>query len=150
MKVVIQRVNEASVKVEGALIATIGKGLLILLGIEQEDGREDAEWLVKKISQLRIFRDNRGVMNLSVNEVNGEVLVISQFTLLAKTKKGNRPSYAHAAPPDKAIPLYEEFVSMLRNRLKGEIKTGRFGAYMQVSMVNDGPVTIVIDTKRKE
>ncbi len=150
MKVVIQRVNEASVKVKGELIATIGKGLLVLLGIGQEDGWEDAEWLVKKISQLRVFRDDRDVMNLSVNDIDGEVLVISQFTLLAKTKKGNRPSYAHAAPPEKAIPLYKAFVGILRNRINGEVKTGKFGAYMQVSLVNDGPVTIVIDTKRKE
>jgi len=150
MKVVVQRVKEASVRVEGKSGATIGKGLLVLVGIGHDDGSGDAEWLVKKISQLRIFNDERGVMNLSVNEIGGEVLVISQFTLLAKTKKGNRPSYAHAAPPEKAVLLYEEFVKMLGNKIKGEVKTGKFGAYMQVSLVNDGPVTIIIDTKRKE
>ncbi len=150
MRVVIQRVNEASVRVEGKRVASVGRGLLVLVGIGHDDGREDAEWLVKKISQLRIFNDENGLMNLSVNDVEGEVLVISQFTLLAKTKKGNRPSWAHAAPPETAVPLYEEFVTLLREKINGPVKTGKFGAYMQVSLVNDGPVTIIIDTKRKE
>ena len=150
MKIVIQKVKNATVKIRGKVYARIGEGLLVLIGIGQDDVTDDAEWLVKKISQLRIFNDKNEVMNLSVNEIGGEVLVVSQFTLLAKTKKGNRPSYAHAASPQKAIPLYKEFVSMLRQKINGEVKTGEFGAYMQVSLINDGPVTIIMDTKQKE
>ena len=150
MKAVIQRVREASVSVEGRILSKTGPGLLVLVGIRQDDNTGDAEWLSKKISQLRIFNDEKGIMNLSVTGIEGEIMVISQFTLLAKTKKGNRPSYVHAAPPEKAIPLYEKFISVLHEQTGIEIKTGKFGAQMQVSLINDGPVTIVIDTKRKE
>ncbi len=150
MRTVIQRVSKASVTIDGREHAAIGKGLLVLLGIEHEDGPEDVEWLVKKVVQLRIFNDAGGVMNLSVNEVDGEVLVVSQFTLHARTKKGNRPSYVRAAPPEKAIPLYELFIEKLRQRTVGVVRTGVFGATMQVALVNDGPVTILIDTRNKE
>ena len=150
MKAVIQRVSQASVKVEGKLKAEIEQGLLILLGIEDADTKEDIEWLSGKISQLRIFDDEAGVMNLSVNDVDGEVLVISQFTLHASTKKGNRPSYLKAAKPDVAIPLYEAFIKQMGRDLGKPVQTGKFGALMEVSLINDGPVTIIIDTKNKE
>lgn len=124
--------------------------MLVLLGIEQEDTEEDVIWLTRKISQLRIFNDEQGVMNLSVNETGGDILVVSQFTLHAKTKKGNRPSYVRAAPPETAIPLYEDFLKKLQKQIDGRVRSGVFGARMEVSLVNDGPVTILIDTKRKE
>ena len=150
MKAVIQRVSQASVKVEGKLKAEIEQGLLILLGIEDADTKEDIEWLSSKISRLRIFDDEAGVMNLSVIDVDGEVLVISQFTLHASTKKGNRPSYLKAAKPDVAIPLYEAFIKQMGRDLGKPVQTGKFGALMEVSLINDGPVTIIIDTKDKE
>jgi D-tyrosyl-tRNA(Tyr) deacylase len=150
MRVVIQRVTKASVTINGAVKSSIGQGLLILVGIEDADGREDVEWLTKKIIQLRIFNDDRGVMNRSVLEVNGDILVVSQFTLHALIKKGNRPSYIRASKPETAIPLYELFCSELSVLLGHEVKTGEFGADMKVELLNDGPVTILIDTKNKE
>ena len=150
MRVVIQRVKNASVEIRNKNHSSVGQGLLIFLGIENDDSEDDISWLCKKIIRLRIFDDKDGVMNLSVADVNGEILVISQFTLHAKTKKGNRPSYIKAARPDIAIPLYEKFVEKLGFYLEKEIKTGEFGALMQVSLVNDGPVTIIIDTKNKD
>ena len=150
MRVVIQRVLDASVSISGTVTASIGPGLLVLLGICEEDGREDIDWLVRKIAALRIFDDEAGVMNRSVVDVSGEVLVVSQFTLMASTKKGNRPAYIHAARPEVAIPLYERFCATLSEALGKPVPTGTFGADMQVSLVNDGPVTICIDTKNKE
>ncbi len=150
MRVVIQRVSEASVTIEGKINASIGQGLLILLGIENADGQEDIDWLCKKISQLRIFGDAEGKMNLSVQDVGGAMIVVSQFTLHASTKKGNRPSYIQAAKPDVAIPLYEKFVKTLRTVSGLEVGTGEFGADMKVRLLNDGPVTIAMDTKVKE
>lgn len=150
MRTVIQRVSEASVAIEGEKVAGIGAGLMILLGIENADGDRDIEWLVNKITNLRIFGDEDGVMNLSVKETGAAVIVVSQFTLHASTKKGNRPSYIKAAKPDAAIPIYEKFVAALQASLGIEIQTGRFGADMKVTLVNDGPVTILIDTKNKE
>lgn len=150
MRVVIQRVSRASVTIEGKTKSSIGKGLLILLGIEETDNQEDIEWLSGKISRLRIFNDNDGVMNLAVTEVNGEALVVSQFTLHASTKKGNRPSYIRAARPEIAIPLYEQFVRQLSHDIGKEVPTGEFGAMMEVELVNNGPVTIIIDSKIKE
>ena len=149
MKVVIQRVNQASVTVEETLKSEIKTGLLILVGIENEDNEDDINWLSNKITQLRIFDDKDGVMNLSVKDVDGEILTISQFTLHAKTKKGNRPSYQQAAKPEISIPLYKKFVEQLGKDLGKEIKTGEFGAYMKVALENDGPVTIIIDSKSK-
>ena len=150
MRVVIQRVLEASVSISGTETASIGPGLLVLLGIGEEDGSADIDWLVRKIASLRVFDDEAGVMNLSVADVNGDVLVVSQFTLMASTKKGNRPAYIRAARPEVAIPLYEQFCAALEATLGKPVPTGTFGADMQVSLVNDGPVTICIDTKNKE
>mgnify|MGYP001347825189 FL=1 len=150
MRAVIQRVSEASVTVDQKIEGKIAEGLLIFLGIVPEDTSEDLEWLSKKIVNLRIFDDNRGVMNLSLKEQNGVALVISQFTLHAQTKKGNRPSYIKAARPDIAIPLYQQFIIQLENDLGKEIQTGIFGANMQVSLLNDGPVTLIIDSKNRE
>jgi D-tyrosyl-tRNA(Tyr) deacylase len=150
MRVVIQRVLEASVSISGAVTAVIGPGLLVLLGICDEDGADDIDWLVRKIAGLRVFDDEAGVMNVDVRDAGGDVLVVSQFTLLASTRKGNRPSYIRAARPEVAIPLYEQFCASLEAALGRPVPTGTFGADMQVSLVNDGPVTICIDTKNKE
>ena len=150
MKAVLQRVSQASVTINGSVNGKIKVGLLILLGIEHEDTKEDIEWLAGKISRLRIFGDENNAMNLSVNDVDGEALVISQFTLHASTKKGNRPSFIKAARPEIAIPLYEEFIKELNKLLNKEVKTGEFGADMKIDLINDGPVTIVIDSKNKE
>lgn len=150
MRVVIQRVNEAKIEIDNRLHSHIGKGLLILVGIEEEDNEEDVLWLCKKISQLRIFPDADGVMNLSVNDIGGEILVVSQFTLHASTKKGNRPSYIKAARPEKAIPLYEKFIKTLEDLNGKPVKSGVFGAMMDVHLINYGPVTIWIDSKLKE
>ena len=150
MRVVLQRVATASVTVSEKTVGEIQKGLLVLVGIEDADTQEDIDWLVTKITQLRIFADENEVMNLSVEEVNGDVLVVSQFTLHAATKKGNRPSYIKAARPEVAIPLYEKFVSALENKLGKKVPTGIFGADMKVAILNDGPVTIIIDSKNKE
>ncbi|MEM9824310.1 MAG: D-aminoacyl-tRNA deacylase [Bacteroidota bacterium] len=149
MKVVIQRVSEASVTIDGKVKSAIGKGLLILLGIEPEDQEEDINWLCRKISNLRIFNDEKGVMNRSIVEEQGQMIVVSQFTLHASTKKGNRPSYIRAAKPEIAIPLYESFVKTLRTVSSLEVLTGSFGADMKVALLNDGPVTIIMDTKNK-
>jgi D-tyrosyl-tRNA(Tyr) deacylase len=150
MKVVLQRVTSASVIVEDKIVGEIQKGIVVLVGIENADLQEDIDWLVTKITQLRIFGDENGVMNLSVEEVNGDVLVVSQFTLHAATKKGNRPSYIKAARPEVAIPMYEKFVSSLETKLGKKVATGIFGADMKVALLNDGPVTIIIDSKNKE
>lgn len=150
MRTVIQRVQSASVTIDGEIKSAIGKGLLIFLGIEDKDSKADVEWLVKKIVNLRIFDDENGVMNRSIIEVNGEALVVSQFTLHASTKKGNRPSYIKASKPEKAIPLYNEFCDEMILALGKTIGTGRFGADMKVGILNDGPVTILIDSQNKE
>ena len=150
MRVVIQKVTEASVSIENQIVASIDKGLLVLVGIEDGDTNEDIAWLSSKIVNLRIFDDANGVMNLSVKEVEGEVLIVSQFTLYASTKKGNRPSYIKAARPEVAIPIYEAFIKQVESLLGKRVPTGQFGAMMQVSLCNDGPVTILIDTKNKE
>lgn len=149
MIAVIQRASEASVKIDGEIKATIGKGLVVLLGIEEADGDEDIEWLCAKIVNLRIFNDVEGVMNVSVKDDHGDIIVVSQFTLHASTKKGNRPSYLKAAKPEVAIPLYEKFIATLQIALARTIQTGEFGADMKISLVNDGPVTILIDTKNR-
>ncbi|MFP4017660.1 MAG: D-aminoacyl-tRNA deacylase [Bacteroidales bacterium] len=149
MRALIQKVNYSRVYIENEIKADIGKGLLVLLGIENEDSDEDIQWLSNKISQLRIFEDNEGVMNLSVRDIEGEIMVISQFTLHAKTKKGTRPSYSKAAKPDIAIPLYEKFVKQMEKDIEKNVKTGEFGAYMKIDLENDGPVTIMIDSKNK-
>jgi D-tyrosyl-tRNA(Tyr) deacylase len=150
MRAVIQRVTQASVKINNKRTEQIGKGLLIFLGIEEPDGNDDIEWLSGKVTRLRIFNDNSGIMNLSVLETGGQIMVISQFTLHASTRKGNRPSYIRAAKPEIAIPLYEKFISQLSSDSGGTIYTGEFGADMKVSLINDGPVTIIIDTRNKE
>lgn len=150
MKVVIQRVSEASVTIDQNIVAQINKGLLILVGIESEDNLEDINWLVSKIVYLRIFGDEKNVMNLSIKDSDGEIIVVSQFTLHALTKKGNRPSYIKAAKPEIAIPMYEKFVQLLELELGKRIQTGQFGADMKVALVNDGPVTIIIDSKNRE
>ncbi|MBW8200146.1 D-aminoacyl-tRNA deacylase [Flagellimonas abyssi] len=150
MRTVLQRVSKASVTVEEELISSIGHGLLILLGIEDADTKEDIDWLTNKILNLRIFNDENEVMNRSVMDVDGEIIVVSQFTLHAQTKKGNRPSYIKAAKPDIAVPMYEDFVQVLEQKLGKKVGTGVFGADMKVELLNDGPVTITMDTKNKE
>lgn len=150
MRAVIQRVSKAEVKVRDRSVGSINRGMLILLGIEDKDTEEDGQWLAKKISSLRIFADDDNKMNRSVCDVQGGLLVVSQFTLHAKTQKGTRPSFIRAAKPDHAIPLYEKFVSQLQEASGIEVKTGEFGAMMDVSLVNDGPVTLLIDTQQKE
>ena len=150
MKIVIQRVSKASVIINDKKVADIKKGLLILLGIVNEDTQEDIDFLVRKTANLRIFNDENNVMNKSLKDVNGDAIVVSQFTLQASTKKGNRPSYIKAAKPDFAIPLYEKFVSSLEKELNKKVQTGDFGADMKVELLNDGPVTIIIDSKNKE
>lgn len=150
MRIVIQRVSEASVTVKGSITGSIGKGLLVLMGIEDADTDEDISWLSNKITSLRIFNDADGVMNLSVKDTGGAILLVSQFTLHASTKKGNRPSYIKASKPDFAIPMYEKMILQLEKDLGSKIATGIFGADMKVSLINDGPVTIVIDSKNRE
>ncbi len=150
MRAVIQRVSKASVLINSELSGAIDQGLLILLGIEREDTVEDGAWLARKISSLRVFSDDTGLMNLDVRDVNGGLLVVSQFTLHAKTKKGTRPSFVHAAKPDRAVTLYNQFLVNLEAEAGKIVETGEFGTAMEVSLVNDGPVTILIDTKRKE
>jgi D-tyrosyl-tRNA(Tyr) deacylase len=150
LKVVIQRVSEASVTIDSQKVAQIHQGLLILVGIKSEDNLEDITWLVSKIVYLRIFADANQVMNLSVKDIDGEIILVSQFTLHALTKKGNRPSYIKAAKPDMAIPMYEKFIQLLELELGKKIQTGQFGADMKVALVNDGPVTIIMDSKNKE
>lgn len=150
MKAVIQRVSEASVTIGGTKVADIRKGLLVLIGFEESDSKEDQDWLVSKIVNLRIFDDENHVMNLSVKDTDGEIIIVSQFTLHASTKKGNRPSYIKAAKPEIAIPLYESFIQQMRVEFGKEIQTGQFGADMKVALLNDGPVTLIIDTKNKD
>lgn len=150
MKAVIQRVTHASVTIESEIVANIQKGLLVLIGMEEADSKEDIDWLTAKIANLRIFGDANDVMNLSLKDINGEIIVVSQFTLHAATKKGNRPSYIKAAKPEVAIPLYESFIKQMEHELGRQVQQGKFGADMKVSLLNDGPVTIIIDTKNKE
>jgi D-tyrosyl-tRNA(Tyr) deacylase len=150
MRVLIQRVGSASVTIGATVRSSIGAGLLVLIGIEVADGKEDIDWLCNKIAGLRIFEDQQGVMNLSVKDIHGEVLVVSQFTLHARVKKGFRPSYIDAAPPPVSIPLYEQFVAAMGKELGKPVQTGEFGAMMQITLVNDGPVTIWIDSKNKQ
>ncbi|WP_426090279.1 D-aminoacyl-tRNA deacylase [Flavobacterium sp. DSR3-2] len=150
MKVVIQRVSSASVTIDNKIVADIQKGLLVLVGIEDLDSQEDSNWLASKISNIRIFGDENDVMNLSVKDIFGDIIVVSQFTLHASTKKGNRPSYIKASKPETAIPLYENFVLQLEKELGKKVQTGIFGADMKVLLLNDGPVTIVIDSKNRE
>lgn len=150
MRVLIQRVKNASVTIDGEVISLINNGLLVFIGICDEDGREDIEWLAKKIANIRLFDDENGVMNLSVTDVGGDVLAVSQFTLMASTKKGNRPSYIKAAKPDRSVPLYEQFCQELEIAVNKPIKRGVFGADMKVALLNDGPVTIFIDSKNRE
>ena len=150
MRAIIQRVLKASVTIDGEQVSCINQGILVLLGIENEDGNADIEWLAKKVANLRIFDDASGVMNLSLLEIEGDAIVVSQFTLHASTKKGNRPSYIKAARPEIAIPLYEEFILQLEKKLGKKVGTGVFGADMKVDLLNDGPVTLIIDTKNKE
>ncbi|MES2812590.1 MAG: D-aminoacyl-tRNA deacylase [Bacteroidota bacterium] len=150
MRAVIQRVFEAFVTIDGVKVANIQTGLVVLVGIEDADNQEDINWITSKVANLRIFGNENGVMNLSIKEVNGEMIVVSQFTLHAQTKKGNRPSYIKASKPEIAIPLYESFVKQMEVELGKKVQTGQFGADMKVALVNDGPVTIIIDTKNKE
>jgi D-tyrosyl-tRNA(Tyr) deacylase len=150
MKVVLQRVSSASVTIDNNIVADIQKGLLVLVGIEDTDAQEDIDWLVGKITKIRIFDDENHIMNLSVQDIDGDIIVVSQFTLHASTKKGNRPSYIKASKPEVAIPLYENFVKQLEKELGKKIQTGIFGADMKVLLLNDGPVTIQIDSKNKE
>jgi D-tyrosyl-tRNA(Tyr) deacylase len=150
MRLVIQRVTEASVKVDGKMVGAIQNGLMVLVGIEDADSQEDIDWLAGKVTNLRIFDDAEGVMNLSVKEVQGDILLISQFTLHASTKKGNRPSYINASKPPIAIPLYESMIQQLEKEMGKPIQTGRFGADMKVSLLNNGPVTIIMDSKNKD
>lgn len=150
MRTVIQKVTQASVVIENQIVASINKGLLVLVGIEDTDNNEDIAWLSAKIVNLRVFEDDKGVMNLSIKDIDGQVLIVSQFTLHAATKKGNRPSYIRAARPEVAIPIYEAFIKQVETLLGKKVPTGQFGAMMQVNLSNDGPVTILIDTKNKE
>ena len=150
MKSVIQRVSQSSVTINNEIVAQIQQGLLVLVGIEDADNQEDINWLASKIANLRIFEDENEVMNLSLKDIDGEMIVVSQFTLHALTKKGNRPSYIKASKPEIAIPLYESFVQQMEKELGKKVQTGQFGADMKVGLVNDGPVTIIIDTKNKE
>lgn len=150
MRVVLQRVSEASVTIDNVIHGEIEHGLLVLLGVTSTDGQEDIDWLVNKIAGMRIFSDQDDKMNLNISDVKGNILVVSQFTLFASTKKGNRPSFINAARPELAIPLYESFVSTLSRKLEKEIPTGKFGADMKVALTNDGPVTILIDSKNRE
>ena len=150
MKIVVQRVKEASVAVDGKIVGEISQGLLLLIGVDENDTQEDANWLIKKVVDLRIFSDSEGKMNLSVKDVAGEILCISQFTLISDYKKGNRPSYIKAAKPDFAIPMYENFVKSLEKEFNKKVQTGIFGADMKVSLLNDGPVTIVMDSKNRD
>lgn len=150
MKAVIQRVSQASVTIDSKIVAEIHKGLLVLVGIEDADTQDDILWLASKIANLRIFEDQNSIMNLSVKDCNGDIIVVSQFTLHASTKKGNRPSYIKAAKPEIAIPLYEKFIAQLEQEIGKKLQTGKFGADMKVLLLNDGPVTIVMDTKNKE
>ena len=150
MRVVVQRVSQSSVIIESDIVSSISKGLLILLGVENNDTLDDVNWLIRKIINLRIFTDIDGKMNNSILDIKGDIIVVSQFTLHAKTKKGNRPSYINAAPPKIAIPLYENFVRILKNESKLNVFTGEFGADMKVSLINDGPVTIIIDSKNRD
>ena len=150
MRVLMQRVSEASVHINGENFSNIMNGVLVLLGIEDSDSQEDINWLVRKITNLRIFGDEEGKMNFSLSDINGEALVVSQFTLFASTKKGNRPSFSKSAKPEIAIPLYEQFIKSLQSEVTTEVKTGIFGSDMKVQLINDGPVTILLDTKNKE
>lgn len=150
MRALIQRVTSASVHIEGNEFSKIDNGLLVLLGIEDEDSESDIDWLSSKISQMRIFDDGNGLMNLSVNDINGKILVVSQFTLHASTKKGNRPSFIRASKPNHAIPMYEEFIRHISDKIQNDVLTGEFGASMEIKLVNDGPVTIWIDSKNRE
>ena len=150
MRAVVQRVSEAAVSIDGKVHASIGPGLLVLVAVEETDGREDIEWLAGKIVRLRVFNDDAGLMNKSVQEAGGEILAISQFTLFASTKKGNRPSYIGAARPEIAVPVYGQFVAQVTSELGRDVKTGVFGANMKVTLLNDGPVTIIIDSKNRE
>jgi D-tyrosyl-tRNA(Tyr) deacylase len=150
MKAVIQRVSESSVTINAKIVAQIQKGLLVLIGFEDSDTQEDINWLTSKIANLRIFADENQVMNVSLKDIDGDLIIVSQFTLHASTKKGNRPSYIKAAKPEIAIPLYEAFIVQMETELGKKVQTGQFGADMKVALVNDGPVTIVIDTKNKE
>ena len=150
MKAVIQRVSQSSVTIDNKIVAEIQKGLLVLIGIEDSDSQEDILWLTSKIANLRIFGDESNVMNLSLKDIDGDIIVVSQFTLHALTKKGNRPSYIKAAKPEIAIPIYENFISQMELELGKQVQTGQFGADMKVSLLNDGPVTLIMDTKNKE
>ena len=150
MRIVIQRVSSASVTINEAIKSEIGLGFLVLLGVETEDNQEDADYLIQKLIQLRVFSDLEGKMNLSISDVKGDIIIVSQFTLHASTKKGNRPSYIRAARPEQAIPLYEYFIQQTQSQFDGKVLTGDFGADMKVSLVNDGPVTILMDSKQKE
>ena len=150
MRIVVQRVSEASVRIDGNIVGSISQGLMILVGVETIDSQSDADYLIQKLINLRIFSDEEGKMNLSIQDVGGELLVVSQFTLHASTKKGNRPSYIRAARPEQAIPLYTYFIEQAQKELKSKIQTGEFGADMKVSLVNDGPVTIIIDSANKD
>ena len=150
MRIVIQRVKQASVVVEDKVISSIEKGYLILLGIENNDTQDDIDWLTGKIAKLRVFGDENGAMNLSISDVGGDIIVVSQFTLFASTKKGNRPSFIKSAKPETAVPLYESFIQSLEISMEKKVQTGKFGAMMDVSLINDGPVTILIDSKNRE
>lgn len=150
MKAVIQRVSRASVTIDGSIVSHIAAGYMVLLGVEHDDTLEDMQWLSQKIASMRIFNDEQGLMNVSIDAIGGDILVVSQFTLHASTKKGNRPSFIKAARPEHAIPMYEAFVAHLQQQIQGKVCTGEFGADMKVDLCNDGPVTIVIDTKHKE